>query len=73
MARCASYPNKLQDSLINNLWKESSDILDFLYGDINQKTIASEASSFGCLRPGLSLVQSDFRILGSSIFVEGIN
>ena len=54
------------------LWKESSDLLDFLHGDI-KRNIASEFSTFGWLWPVVPVIQSDCRILWSSIFREGID
>ena len=53
--------------------KESSDISVILHGDSLEEMIASETIIFGWLSPVVLLVQSDCRILWSSIFLERIN
>ena len=45
------------------LWKKSINILGFLNRDSHQREIASEITTFGCVRPVVPLFQSDCWIL----------
>ena len=55
------------------LWKESVDLRrGFLHGDNHQRKVACEATSSGWVWPVEPLIQSDCRILWSSISVERI-
>ena len=52
---------------------ESIDTIFFLLGDNHQRKKGSETTSFSWVLPVVPLVQSDSRILWSSISQEGIN
>ena len=54
------------------LWKESINLLDCLHVD-KQRKAASETTTFDWVWSVVHLVQSDCRILWSSISLEGIN
>ena len=49
-------------------WKEQINVFDFLYRDNHQGKIIS----IGCVIPSVPLVQSDYRILRSTISLEGV-
>lgn len=53
----AVFPNK------QYLWKELIDILDDFHGDIRQGKLACENRFYGCVMPGVPLVQSGCRII----------
>ena len=55
------------------LWKYSIDTLDFLHGDNHKQKEGFEITTFGRMWPVVPLIQSDCRILSSSIFLEGIS
>ena len=72
----ASYvfrPIRLQDSLIRNIWKEPIDIFDFLDEGNHQEKVASKATTIGWMWPGVPQVNSDSRIIWSSVSLEGID
>ena len=45
------------------LWKESSNLLDFLHGENHQGKVPSETTFFGWVLPVVLLIESDFIIL----------
>ena len=47
--------------------------LDFLRGDKHQRKAVFETTTFGWVWPVVPLIQSDYRILLSSVYREGIN
>ena len=55
------------------LWKESINGLDFLHGDNHQGKLVTETTTYAWVTLSVSLAQSDWRILWSSISVEGFN
>ena len=55
------------------LWKESSDILDFLDGDGHPGKLVSETHEFGWRWPSVCLVHSNLWIRLSSRYLQGIN
>ena len=54
------------------IWKESIHTFDFFHGDNHQGKVWSETTTFGWVQPVVLLVQSDCRILWSSMSLEGI-
>ena len=55
------------------LWKEFIDLLNFLHGSNHRGKLASETTNFGWVWSVVPYVQSDHRILGSSISHERVN
>ena len=74
LANCVYHSNRLQNSLIINISAWNQLILYFfIHGDNHQRKEGSETASFSWVLPVVPLVQSDSRILWSSISLEGIN
>ena len=55
------------------LWKESVDVLSLFDRNHHQGKTASEATTFGWMFPFVHLVQSNCKVLLSTVSVEGIN
>ena len=83
MTRCSSCPIRLQDPLIINILGKTLFISYFLwvvmyfYGDVLLCTflrkVASQTNTFSWVWPGVSLVQSDWKIIWSLIYLKWVN
>lgn len=79
VAMSTSCPIRLNNSFIsinsfNNFMGIGKNVFDFLCGDNHQGKVASQDSSISadCVMSGVPLVQSNFRILRSTISSEGV-
>ena len=55
------------------LWKGSINNLNLLHEDNLKGKVESGTTTFGCVRPSTCLVKSSYKILWSSILLEGMN
>ena len=67
VVRCASHPIRLQDFFYHSTAGKNWSLKSCLHGNSHQGKVTSETTSFGWVLPGVSIVQSDCRILWWSV------